>query len=119
MTRQGCPSNTRTIPRRICVAGIAIRSVQRKGVADERPVGSVVRLYTNSKMRQPLILAGRWGSVKLAQDGLERAPDVACNDLLALLVGVDTVALIEPRYTRDSFEEEWHHRHSGFPCNVL
>ena len=110
MTRQGWPSNTRTIPRRICVAGIAIRSVQREGVGrtTRLQAASCVR-WRNSKMRQPLILAGGRDSVKLTQDWLERAPHVARNDLFALLVRVDTVALIEARDTCDPLEQKWHH----------
>src|SRR4051812_36958337 len=96
-TRHGSPSKTRTIPRLIWVAGIAISfiPVLRSETEDRRRGRDCRRRSkTNRKRKQPRNLAAFSNSVKLRDNGLERLPHVVGDDALADDIRVHSVGLV-------------------------
>src|SRR5215210_1000597 len=108
-TRHGSPLNTRTIPRRIWVAGIAISVFQELRSLTE--IDAVLLRpgvdEWERKRKQPRNLAAFFTSVKLRHDGFESAPHVVGDDPLAGNVRMQSVGLVETRDSGDAVQQEW------------
>src|SRR5665213_886689 len=103
-TRHGSPSNTRTIPRRICVAGKAIRQI----------LGKTYIALKGSRLAGTEATAGSGGRKGRSQ----RFPHVTSHDPLSSDVGVQAVRLVQIRNASNAVQEERHKGRPLFPGKI-